>query len=104
MALIDDMKVAVRLMSDDAGLVGEINDLIGAAKLDLVSAGLPKELVFCPDDELDLLLKAAIKLYVKARWGYDNADADRLWLAYFEMKKQIGILAGGGYFSEGRYG
>lgn len=90
MALIDDIKVAVRLSSNDEGLVGELEDLMGAALLDLKTSGIREEFLD-PNQDLDLLIKAAVKLYVKTNWGFDNPDSEKFRAAYFELKAQLAL-------------
>ena len=50
MALIDDVKVALRVVTDDAGITGQISDLIEEAKLDLIhTANISPDAVATPD-------------------------------------------------------
>lgn len=54
---------------------GEINDLAEAARIELILAGVKIEKA---TDEKDFLIKAAISAYVKANYGFDAPDADKL--------------------------
>jgi uncharacterized phage protein (predicted DNA packaging) len=87
MALLDDVKIALRI--SHTALDGEINDLIAAARQDLVLSGvLPIKVT-----STDPLIKRAIITYVKAHFGYDNPDHERLLAAYTHLKMSM-TLAG----------
>ena len=66
MALLDDVKVALRISAVNLSFDTEINDLIDAAKRDLLISGI------VVTDETDPLIKRAIVTYCKAHFGYDN--------------------------------
>jgi len=83
MALLDDVKVALRISDTNTSFNTEINDLISAAKRDLLVAGIKVT------DETDALIKRAIVTYCKAYFGYDNPDADRLIRAYQMLKMHL---------------
>ena len=85
MALLDDVKAAVRVTSTNAGIVGEITDLINAAEYDLKNTGISI------DDLDDPLIKRAIILYCKAHFGYNNEDADRLSANYESLKSHLAM-------------
>lgn len=88
MALIDSVKTALRITT--AAFDGEISDLIAAARQDLVLSGvLPAK----ADSDEDPLIKRALSVYVKAHFGYDNPDHERL-LASYDMLKSHLTLAG----------
>lgn len=85
MALIDDIKVALRVKSaafDSA----EIMPIIDACKIDLRLAGV--NII----DEIDPLTQRAIVLYAKANFGF-GADSEKYAKAY-EMLKNSLALAG----------
>lgn len=90
MALLDDVKLALRISND--AFNAEINDLIGAGKSDLRLAG-----VFFVDETelkpLDVLVKRAITIYCKANFGYDNVDADRFNHSYIMLKQRLCLSA-----------
>ena len=75
MALLDEVKVALRVTSD--AFDTEIQGLIEAAKRDLNRVGVDEALV-----DSDPLAKMAIVLFAKSRFGYDNSDAPRFEDAY----------------------
>lgn len=83
MALIDDVKVALRISATNISFNTEINDLINAAKKDLLRSGI------VVTDETDPLIKRCIVTYCKAYFGYDNPDADRLIKAYEMLKMHL---------------
>lgn len=85
MAVLDDVKLALRISStayDD-----EVNDLIEAAKLDLEISGVAAEAIV----ESDPLVKRAVTIYVKANFGWDNPDAERLQRAYDLLKQHLSL-------------
>jgi len=85
MALLDDVKLALRISPGTTAYDGEVQDLIEAAKADLRLSGVdPAKL-----DELDPLIKRAIVTYCKAHFGFDNADAERLERAYDMLKAHL---------------
>lgn len=75
MALLDEVKVALRVTSD--AFDTEIQGLIEAAKRDLNRVGVDEALV-----DSDPLAKMAVVLFAKSRFGYDNSDASRFEGAY----------------------
>jgi len=87
MALLDDIKARLRVTTDDLGIVGEVQDLIDAAKADLALAGIAEDKII----ETDPLIKRAITTYCKANFGYDNPDADRLNESYEMLKQHLSL-------------
>ena len=82
---IASIRLRVRLTASK--LDSEIEDLIKAARADLVEFGgvLPERAA----DESDPLVKQAIATYVKAEFGLDNEDADRLRASYKEQRNGL---------------
>ena len=78
MALLDEMKVRVRVLSDltDDEVQGEID----AALADMRLKGVKPYLLSAED--VHPLVKHAIALYVKAFYGYDNAERPQFVEAY----------------------
>lgn len=74
MALLDDVKVALRVASDDYD--SEIQGLIQAAELDMARVGLEA------GDGSDALARNAVVLFCKAHFGYDNSEAPRFLESY----------------------
>ncbi len=87
MALIDDVKKVLRVTVNNFDT--EITDLIDAAKADLKLSGVLSEKV----TDSDTLIKRAVTTYVKANFGYDNPDADRLKAAYDMLKAHLTLSA-----------
>ena len=88
MALIDDVKVALRVSTTDAGITGQISDLIEEAKLDLCrTADISSASVQTPD----ALVKGAIKCYCGYIWTDDMDEKDRLKAAYDDYKAKLSM-------------
>lgn len=97
MALIDDVKVALRVCTDDAGITGQINDLIEEAKLDLSkTANISAAAVAAPD----ALVKGAIKCYCGSMWSDDPDEADRLKKCYDDYKAKLAMSSAYGDYAE----
>lgn len=88
MAMLDDVKIALRV--SHTALDSEINDLIAAARQDLILSGV---LSVKANSTTDALIKRAIVTYVKAYFGMDNPDHERLVSAYHQLKTHL-TLAG----------
>ena len=91
MALIDDVKISLRITSTAYNT--EITDLISAAKADIALGGV------ITTSEDNALYKMAVILYVKANFGYDNADADRLNQSYDSLKQKLMLAIGDSYYT-----
>lgn len=96
MALIDEVKVALRISTDDAGITAEIETLIEAAKLDLT-----KTADIADFTEPDSLVKRAIITYVKSMWTNDSVEAERLTKSYESIKATLAMSSAYGTYSEG---
>lgn len=97
MALIDDVKVALRVCTDDAGITGQISDLIEEAKLDLSkTANISAAAVAAPD----ALVKGAIKCYCGSMWSDDPDEADRLKKCYDDYKAKLAMSSAYGDYEE----
>lgn len=83
-ALLDDIKVAMRIETSDFDM--ELIDLIAAAQADLKLSGVDPAKA---DDPADPLIKRAITTYVKAHFGWDNPDHERLVRAYDMLKGHL---------------
>lgn len=84
MALIDDVKVALRQSGSASDT--EIEGLIATAELDMQTSGI---LI----TETDALIKNAIILFCKANYGYDNPDAARFQSLYETFKNKLSLCA-----------
>ena len=79
MALIDDIKVALRVVSDD--LDAEVDTLIDAALYDMRRAGVNPALLD-KDDLENAFVRQAVTTWCKAHFGYDVSEAYRFEAAY----------------------
>lgn len=79
---IASLKRAVRTKSDEAA--EEIAELVDSCVKDLEIAG-----VYVTDLE-ESLTRNAVKLYVKANYGYDG-DSERFREAYFDLKNAMAL-------------
>lgn len=88
MALIDDVKVALRVSTTDAGITSQISDLIEEAKLDLChTADISRASVTSPD----ALVKGAIKCYCGYIWTEDSTEKERLKACYDDYKAKLAM-------------
>jgi len=83
--MLNDIKTALRISRATTAFDGEITDLINAAKADLQITGVKV------DDEADSLIKRAITTYVKAHFGWDNPDAEKLQQSYNMLKMHLSL-------------
>lgn len=82
--------IRLRVRSSANKLDGEIEDLILAARADLVRGGiLPARAA----DESDPLIKQAVSTYVKAEFGLDNEDADKYRASYKSQKIALSMAS-----------
>ena len=110
MALKDDIKTALRI--SNSAYDTEIDDLIDAAKTDLLLSGVnanktvietvietvtPEPTEDNPEPEpievevMDPLIKRAITIYVNAHFGWNNPDAERLQQSYDMLKCHLAL-------------
>lgn len=83
MALIDDVKVNLRIKST-AFDASEIQPIIDACKADLKLSGVNKI------EENDPLIRRAVVLYAKANFGYSE-DSDKFMQAYTALKGSLAL-------------
>lgn len=87
MALLEDVKLALRISSSAFDI--EVEDLIKAARQDLILSGVSSEKVNTDDDPL---IKRAITVYCKAHFGYeDPIQAERFMKSYEALKTHIAL-------------
>ena len=89
MALIDDVKTYLRISTANTAYNTEITDLIAAAIADLKLSGVTAEKAV----DTDTLIKRAIVTYVKANFGWNNPDAERLQQSYDMLKQHLTLSA-----------
>lgn len=87
--MLNDVKLALRVSGTTFD--GEINDLINAAKAELVLSGV---LQAKATDTTNPLIRRAIVYYCKAHFGFDNPDSDRLKTAYEQLKGHLSLSVG----------
>lgn len=85
--MLDSIKLSLRISSDNTAYDEEIKDLIQAAKLDLRISGVASTFI----KDSDPLIKQAIRTYVKAHFGYDNSDSEKLKESYSLLKRHLAI-------------
>ena len=86
MPILDDIKIALRI--SNTAYDSEINDLVVAARADLRLSGILESKV---NDDTDPLIKRAIMVYVKASFGWNNPDAERLQQSYDMLKCHLAL-------------
>jgi len=86
MAFIDDVKKVLRISS--SAYDTEISNLISAAQEDLkIFSIVPEKVV-----DTDPLVRNAIITYVKAQFGWDNPDAEKLMTSYESQKSALALV------------
>lgn len=86
MALLDDVKLSLRVST--VVFDAEIQDLIDAAKIDLIQSGVAADKA---NNETDAIIKRAITVYVKGHFGYDNPEAERFLTSYSMLKDHLAL-------------
>lgn len=87
--ILDDIKIALRI--SHTALDDEITDTIKAARHDLKLTGI---LAIKADDEtdnVDPLIKRAIKIYCKAEFAIDSIMAERYKQSYIMLKTHLAL-------------
>jgi len=87
LAILDDVKVALRIAATTNDFDTEIQDLINAAIADLKMAGVVADKAV----DSDALIKRAIVTYCKSHFGYDNPDAERFLESYLMLKRHLAL-------------
>lgn len=86
MGILDKAKTALRISQSATSYDEEIADLIEAARHDLKLAGvLPSK----ADSDEDSLIRRALIVYVKANFGWDNPDSEKLNQSYLMIKNHL---------------
>lgn len=86
MSIINNVKTALRI--SNTAFDSEIEDLIAAAKSDLVLAGVLEDKAY---DDTDPLIRRAITVYVKAHFGWNNPDLEKLQQSYDMLKCHLAL-------------
>lgn len=86
MPILNDIKTVLRI--SNTAYDTEITDLISAARSDLMLAGiLPSK----ANNDTDPLIKRAITVYVKAHFGWNNPDSEKLQQSYEMLKRHLSL-------------
>lgn len=85
--MLDDIKLALRI--SNIAYDGEIQDLINAAKADMALVGILSTSML----DSDILVKRAITCYVKANFGLNNPDAEKLQASYESIRNHLSMNA-----------
>lgn len=85
--MLNSVKISLRINASNEAYDDEISGLIEAAKLDLRISGVASTLIV----DTDPLIKRAVITYVKANFGYDNPDSEKLKESYSLLKKHLAI-------------
>lgn len=89
--MLEKVKLALRISTD--AFNDELNDLIGAAQLDLGIAGIDLTQPAAAATPTDKLLIRAIITYCKLNFGSPD-EYDRLKASYDEQKAQLSMATG----------
>jgi hypothetical protein len=93
--LIDELKIALRIRNNNFAFDSEIEGLIEGARHELMLSGISSEKVQSDveasalDVDLDPLIKRAITVYVKANFGWDNPDSEKLSNSFQMLKNHL---------------
>ena len=83
--ILIDCKTALRISSATTAYDTEVTDLISSAKADLALSGV------LVASDTDTLIKRAILTYVKANFGWNNPDAEKLQQSYEMLKNHLAL-------------
>ncbi len=89
MAILADIKPYLRIGTANTAYDNEITDLINAAIADLKLSGVTAESAV----DTDPLIKRAIAVYVKANFGWNNPDSEKLQETYKMLKNHLTLSA-----------
>ena len=85
--MFTEIKRDLRITNDKFD--GEVQDLIDAAKSDLVLSGVHESKI----SDTDPLIKRAVALYAKANFGLNNPDAEKYLVAFTSLKNHLTLSA-----------
>lgn len=78
-------RAALRIPDDCTIYDEEIEDLVSAARSALCAGGVSPAMA----ESEDASVRVAVKVYVKANFGMDNPDADRLMRSFVDMQTRM---------------
>lgn len=90
MALIDEVKTALRVSLDDADINLQLQGLIDAAKDDLIHTA-DINASFTGEGASSPLVKLAIITFVKAYWVDNEDEAEKLMRSYNSIKGKLSM-------------
>lgn len=91
MALLDDVKVALRISTDDAGIEAQLTRLISEAMADLsYTADINSDII---GEASDPLVIGAILCYVKIHWTDDADETAKLEVSYSDYKSKLAMAS-----------
>jgi hypothetical protein len=91
--ILIDCKTALRISSATTAYDTEVTDLISSAKADLALSGV------LVTSDTDALVKRAILTYVKANFGWNNPDAEKLQSSYEMLKQHLTLSTDYAYYA-----
>ena len=97
MALLDDVKVALRVSTTDSGITAQLERLIAEAKLDLCRTA---DISATATEQPDALVAGAIICYCGYIWTTDPDEKDRLKDCYADYKAKLAMSSAYGTFGE----
>jgi uncharacterized phage protein (predicted DNA packaging) len=83
--VISELRQALRITSTHYDT--EIAELVEEAKQDLILSGVDEDVI----DETDPLIRRVIRIYVKANFGWDNPDSEKLQRSYELLKSHLAL-------------
>lgn len=98
MALLDEVKVALRVSTNDSGIEAQITRLIAEAQLDLCKTADVSE-AKAMAAEPDALIKGAICCYCAFVWTTDTTEKQALKACYDDYKAKLAMSSA--YSGEG---
>ncbi len=90
MALLDEVKVALRVSTNDSGIEAQITRLIAEAQLDLCKTADVAE-VYAKAADPDALIKGAICCYCAYVWTTDPTEKQNLKTCYDDYKAKLAM-------------
>ncbi len=91
MSILESVKTALRVRTDDAGIRNEISELVEAARAELRGVGIVSADLITGAEVSDDLIRRAIILYCKAHFGF--SDDQEKYIRIYESLKTYLILA-----------
>lgn len=86
--LLDAARAALRISAENKEFDAEIKTLIDAAKRRMALAGVSSDVI---DDDTDPLVRLGAIVYVRANFGLDNPEAERLGQSFEDILCQMAL-------------